>query len=121
MDGSLPGSSVHGILQVRMLEWVAILFSRGSSWPMDWNPISYIVGGFFTNEPLGEAFKYRILTYVCVCVCVCNLEQWYWWIHFQGSNEDADIEKRLVDTVEEGEDEMNRESSMETYTLPYVK
>ena len=33
MDGSLPGSSVHGIFQVRILEWVAIFFSRGSSWP----------------------------------------------------------------------------------------
>ena len=35
MDCSLPGSSVHGILQVRMLEWVAISFSRGSSQPRD--------------------------------------------------------------------------------------
>ena len=36
MDCSLPGSSVHGIFQVRILEWVAISFSRGSSWPRDW-------------------------------------------------------------------------------------
>ena len=36
MDCSLPGSSVHGILQARILEWVAISFSRGSSWPRDW-------------------------------------------------------------------------------------
>ena len=35
MDCSLPGSSVHGILQVRILEWVAISFSRGSSWLKD--------------------------------------------------------------------------------------
>ena len=35
MDCSLPGSSVHGILQVRILEWVAISFSRGSSQPRD--------------------------------------------------------------------------------------
>ena len=41
---------------------------------------------------------------------------------FAGSNGDADTENRLVDTgVGEGEDEMNGESSMETYTLPYVK
>ena len=33
VDYSPPGSSVHGILQARILEWVAILFSRGSSWP----------------------------------------------------------------------------------------
>ena len=35
MDCSLPGSSVHGILQARLLEWVAISFSRGSSQPRD--------------------------------------------------------------------------------------
>ena len=35
MDWSLPGSSVHEILQVRMQQWVAISFSRGSSWPRD--------------------------------------------------------------------------------------
>ena len=35
MDCSLSGSSVHGILQARILEWVAISFSRGSSWPRD--------------------------------------------------------------------------------------
>ena len=36
MDCSPPGSSVHGILQARILEWVAMPFSRGSSWPRDW-------------------------------------------------------------------------------------
>ena len=35
MDCSLPGSSVHGILQAKILEWVAIPFSRGSSQPRD--------------------------------------------------------------------------------------
>ena len=37
MDCSPPGSSVHGIIQTRILEWGAIPFSRGSSWPRDWN------------------------------------------------------------------------------------
>ena len=36
MDGSLPGFSVHGILQIRMPEWVAVPSSRGSSWSRDW-------------------------------------------------------------------------------------
>ena len=36
MDCSLPGSSIHGILQARVLEWVTISFSRGSSRPRDW-------------------------------------------------------------------------------------
>ena len=40
MDYSPPGSSVHGILQARRLEWVAIPFSRGSSWPRDWSQVS---------------------------------------------------------------------------------
>ena len=40
MNCSLPGSSIHGISQARILEWVAIFFSRGSSWPRDWIHIS---------------------------------------------------------------------------------
>ena len=47
-DCSLPGSFVHGIPQTRILEWVAIPFSRGSSWPRDWTQGSYIAGRFFT-------------------------------------------------------------------------
>ena len=42
MEYSLPGSSVLGILQSRILEWVAIPFSRGSSWPWDQNQVSHI-------------------------------------------------------------------------------
>ena len=48
MDCSLPGSSVHGIFQARVLEWVAISFSRGSSWPRDWTWVSCIAGRRFT-------------------------------------------------------------------------
>ena len=48
MDYSPPGSSVHGILQARILEWVAVPFSRGSSWPSDWTWVSCITGRFFT-------------------------------------------------------------------------
>ena len=43
----LPGFSVHGILQARILEWVAIAFSRGSSRPRDRTPASRIEGGVF--------------------------------------------------------------------------
>ena len=42
MDCRSPGSSVHGISQAGILEWVAISFSRGSSWPRDWTCISYV-------------------------------------------------------------------------------
>ena len=49
-DCSLPvtGSSVHGILQARILEWVAIPFSRGASHSRDWSWVSCIAGRFFT-------------------------------------------------------------------------
>ena len=42
MDCSLPGSSVHGTLQARILEWVAMLSSRGSYWLRDWTWVSYV-------------------------------------------------------------------------------
>ena len=48
MDYSLPGSSVYGILQARILEWGAISFSKESSWPWDGIWVSCIAGGFFT-------------------------------------------------------------------------
>ena len=41
--------TVHGILQARILEWVALPFSRGSSQPRDQTQVSYIAGGFFTS------------------------------------------------------------------------
>ena len=53
-DSSLPGSSVHGILQARMLELFAISSSRGSSRPRSWTRVSCVscmAGRFFTAEP----------------------------------------------------------------------
>ena len=47
MDCSPPGSSIHGILQARILEWVAISFSRGSSQPRDQTQVSCIAGRNF--------------------------------------------------------------------------
>ena len=52
MDCSLPGSSVHGVFTARILEWVAMLSSRGSSWPRDQTWVFCIVARFFTTEPL---------------------------------------------------------------------
>jgi len=55
--------AVHGILQARILEWVAVSFSRGSSQPRDQTcgfcHISCIAGGFFTTEPLEETLYKR--------------------------------------------------------------
>ena len=54
-DCSLPVTSLHGILQARILEWVAISFSRGSSWPRNWTRVSYIAGRFFTVWATGKS------------------------------------------------------------------
>ena len=55
VDCNLPGSSVHGILQARILEWVAISFSRGSSWPRDWTRVSHLAGKRFNLWATREA------------------------------------------------------------------
>ena len=57
MDCSLPGSPVHGILHARILEWVVMPSSRGSSQPRDQTLVSYsscIVGKFFLAETPGK-------------------------------------------------------------------
>ena len=58
VDCSPPGSSVHGTLQVRILQWVAMPSSRGSSQPRDWTCISMSpasAGGLFTTSATWEA------------------------------------------------------------------
>ena len=64
MDCSLPGSSIHRIFQAKVLEWVAISFSRGSSWPRDWTQVSCIAGRRFTiwatREVRDFIFKFSV-------------------------------------------------------------
>ena len=55
MNCSLPGSSVHGIIQARTLEWVDFPFSRGSSWPRDQIQVSRTAGRFFSIWATREA------------------------------------------------------------------
>ena len=55
VDCSPPGPSVHGILQARTLEWVAIAFSRGASRRRDWTRVSCTTGRFFTIWATREA------------------------------------------------------------------
>ena len=73
MDCSPPGSSVHGILQARILEWVVIPFSRASSWPRDLTRVFHIAGRFFTiwatrwdrqTSQLRQAFCFKLLSKV---------------------------------------------------------
>ena len=56
MDCSPPVSSVHEILQARILEWVAISFSKGPSQPRDRTQVSYIEGDSLRSKPLGKPF-----------------------------------------------------------------
>ena len=55
IDCSPPGSSVREIFQARILEWVAISFSKGSSQPRDWTQVSCTAGRFFTDWATKEA------------------------------------------------------------------
>ena len=59
---SSSSRSVHGIPQARILQWVAISFSRGSSWPRDWTWVSHIVGRLFTDWVTRE--DYPCLRYI---------------------------------------------------------
>ena len=88
VDCSPPGSSIHGILQARILEWVATSLSRGSSWPRDWIPVSCIAGRLYVTWALkcfhsllwqltpGMIFEEICPKYECFCVvmnCPCSL------------------------------------------------
>ena len=74
------GSSVHGIFQARILEWVAIPFSRGSSQPRDWMLVSCIEGRF-SSEPPGKPCTrtvYADCSYLVKCEPImCYLEYRY--------------------------------------------
>ena len=65
LDCSSPGSSVRGILRARIVEWVAVPSSRGSSWPLNRTQVfcvSFIVGGFFTCWTISKALKATSMT-----------------------------------------------------------
>ena len=71
-----PGS-IHGILQARILEMVAIPFSRGSSQPRDWTKVSHTAGRFFivwaTREDMNEKLKKETIPIIWN---LCNLWTW---------------------------------------------
>ena len=69
MDSSLPGLSLHGIFQATMLEWIAISFPRGSSWPRDWTWLSRIAGRLFTVWATGETHGWYHAEF-----CIQNLQ-----------------------------------------------
>ena len=74
MDWSLQVSVVRGISQARILEWVAIPFSRDSSWARDWTCVSCLAGGFFITEPPGKhhhsfALKFTLYFFLFFLAC----------------------------------------------------
>ena len=69
MDCRPPGFSVHGILEGRILEWIAMPSSRASSWLRDQTRISCIAGRFFTAEPRGKPV-YMGFTGVYICIYI---------------------------------------------------
>ena len=83
MDCNPSGSSVHGILQARILEWVAICFSRGSSWPRDWTWVSCITGRFFTNWTTREAL-YMFIN-ILINIWYLDFSFWLTTFHVTGS------------------------------------
>ena len=66
VDCSLPGSSVHGILQARILEWVAIPFSRGSSWSRDQTWVSCFASRFFTVAWATSDRHKCVYVFICI-------------------------------------------------------
>ena len=67
VDCSPPGSPVHGTLWGRILEWVDIPFSRGSSWPRDQTQVSCIAGRFFTIWATRETVILTVINLWTVC------------------------------------------------------
>ena len=96
MDCSPPGSSVYGIFQAGELEWVAISFFRGSSWPRDGTWVSCIAGRHFTFWATREVlmvlwFSHRIVIYFVLAYknkawgkVNCKYSIWYWEMEPQG-------------------------------------
>ena len=97
MDCGLPRSSIHGIFQARVLEWIAISFSRGPSQPRDRTQVFCVVGRRFTvrvwgtflncftdaKTPPKGSWKLRIDNITPCCCCCCSVAKWCLtlWLH----------------------------------------
>ena len=91
MDYSLPGSSVRGILQARILEWVTIDFSRGSSQPRDQTWVSHVAGRFFTiwaTRVILDMFLTTLNLHLYVWCFQEEVQLWFYWTG-GGEGEDA--------------------------------
>ena len=82
MDSRPLGSSNHGILQARILEWVAISLSRGFSWPRDWTQVSYIACWFFNHlSHHGSSLLSIVPVDLCTLIIYqISLATFKWWL-----------------------------------------
>ena len=78
-DCSLPGSSVQGILQARILGWVALPFSRGYSQHRDRIQVSHIAGRFFTPWATWEAAVVNTVFFTPIILCISSSEARTCW------------------------------------------
>ena len=85
IDYSPPDSFFHSILQAIILEWVAISFSGGSSWPRLWTWVSYIAGRCFTVWATREAQTtvFGFLYSFHETILLCQLLYYQWWMYYQ--------------------------------------
>jgi len=92
---SPPGSSVHGILQARILKWVAMPFSRGSSRPRNRMWVSCIAGSFLTDWAMRESFTHIYPLYFQIYIpnlspvyCLSSSTRYYnsWTVYHSSSN-----------------------------------
>ena len=99
MDCSLPGSSVHGIFQARVLEWVAISLLLSHKKEQNW-VICRNVGGLWEHPTewiiQKEKNKYHKLIHNW------NLEKWYRWFYLQNRNRDTDVKNKSMAIKTEG-------------------
>ena len=69
MDCRLLGSSIHGVFQARILEWIVISISRRSARPRDWTQVSHIVGRCFTIWAIFKTLNMLFKIYIIFCIC----------------------------------------------------
>ena len=100
MDCSPPGSSAHLIFQARMLEWVAISFSRGYSWLRDWTQVFCIVADFLLSEPTGKPHSY------CKGGCLNNVIVFSYYQYLKSIYKRVKVKgswRRLLINIQKGE------------------
>ena len=103
---SPSGFSARGISQARILEWVAIPFSRASSWPRDWTRVSCIRSEFFTIEPWGKPSLVLVVEYIFLIWLCVLLQHLIFWCKLNSRGEKWGG--------------MNWDIGVETYILPWI-